>query len=36
MERLENEEYDKRRIIEAKAAIIAERQLERKENFKWL
>jgi hypothetical protein len=31
MERLENEEFDKRRIIEAKAGIIRERQLERKE-----
>jgi hypothetical protein len=31
MERLENEEFDKRRIIEAKAGVIAERQLERKE-----
>lgn len=31
MERLENEEFDKRRIIEAKAGIIAEKQLERKE-----
>ena len=31
MERLENEEFDKRRLIEAKAATIAERQLERKE-----
>ena len=31
MERLEQEEFDKRRLIEAKAGIIAERQLERKE-----
>lgn len=31
MERLENEEFDKRRVIEAKAGMIAERQLERKE-----
>lgn len=31
MERLENDEFDKRRLIEAKAGIIAERQLERKE-----
>ena len=31
MERLEKEEFDKRRILEAKAGLIAERQLERKE-----
>ena len=31
MESLEKEEFDKRRMIEAKAAIIAERQLERLE-----
>lgn len=31
MDRLEREEFDKRRIIEAKAGIIAEIQLERKE-----
>ncbi len=31
MERLENEEFDKRRVIEAKAGIIHERQLERRE-----
>lgn len=31
MERLENEEFDKRRIIEAKAGLIMEKQLERKE-----
>ena len=31
MDRLENEEFDKRRLIEAKAALIAERQLNRKE-----
>lgn len=31
MERLENEEFDKRRIIEAKAGIITEKQIERKE-----
>ena len=31
MERLENEEFDKRRVIEAKAGMIAERQLERRE-----
>jgi hypothetical protein len=31
MERLEKEEFDKRRIIEAKAGMIAERQLERRE-----
>ena len=31
MERLEKEEFDKRRILEAKAGLIAEKQLERKE-----
>ena len=31
MERLENEEFDKRRIIEAKAGLIIEKQQERKE-----
>ncbi len=31
MERLENLEFDKRRIIEAKAGMITEKQLERKE-----
>lgn len=31
MERLEKEEFDKRRIVEAKAGMIAEKQLERKE-----
>lgn len=31
MDRLEKEEFDKRRIVEAKAAMIVERQLERKE-----
>jgi hypothetical protein len=31
MERLENAEFDKRRIIEAKAGMIIEKQLERKE-----
>jgi hypothetical protein len=31
MERLENEEFDKRRLIEAKAGMIAERQLDRRE-----
>ncbi len=30
-ERLEREEFDKRRIVEAKAATIVEKQLERKE-----
>ena len=31
MERLENQEFDKRRIIEAKAGMITEKQLERQE-----
>ena len=31
MERLENEEFDKRRIIEAKAGLIMEKKQERKE-----
>ncbi len=31
IERLEQEEFDKRRIIEAKAGMITEKQIERKE-----
>ena len=31
IERLEQEEFDKRRIIEAKAGLITEKQIERKE-----
>jgi hypothetical protein len=31
MERLENEEFDKRRIIEAKAGLIMEKKQERRE-----
>lgn len=31
MERLENEEFDKRRLLEAKAGIIIERQVDRRE-----
>ncbi len=32
MERLENEEFDKRRLLEARAGMIKEKQMERQES----